>query len=94
MMDGRLSAVFAKLFDTDNHGQILVKQDTHHENFNPEVRFFFKPDGLGVCTMAIEFEDSDKGWDDCDAAFLRFQDEKEAVAMVASIKKQIEMGAV
>lgn len=62
--------MFAKLFDT-KLGQILVKIDTGDDH-PAEVRFFFEPEGLGVCSLAIGFtgngEDS-KAWGDAEKAF-------------------------
>lgn len=52
---------FAKLFETEEHGQILVKIASNDKG--PEVRFYYKPEGLGVCSIALEFEDIDGGWD-------------------------------
>jgi hypothetical protein len=59
---------FCKLFDTER-GQILVKMDGHYESGNPEVRFYAAPPGLGVCSIAAGYEDSDAGWDRAEAFF-------------------------
>lgn len=61
--------MFAKIFDSSKYGQILVKQDTDPDDGKPEVRFYVKPDGLGVCSGAIGFKDSDAGWELCDKEF-------------------------
>lgn len=54
---------FAKLFGTDAQ-QILVKLDHSNEMDAPEVRFFFQPPNLGVCSVAIKWDDnSDASWD-------------------------------
>lgn len=53
--------MFAKLYET-NFGQILVKADTD-EDGRPEVRFYFEPDGFGICNQAASFHDNDEGWD-------------------------------
>jgi len=50
--------MFAKLFETKKYGQILVKID---DDDGPEVRYYFEPKGLGVCSMALSFTDDDKG---------------------------------
>lgn len=65
---------FAKLWGTGN-GQVLVKIDTGPEGA-PEVRFFCQPPGLGVCSFAIGFEDSDDGWDKAEAAFESMNEER------------------
>lgn len=58
------TGVYAKSFYTDK-GQILVKidQGTSHNNDNTgdEVRFYLKPEGLGVCSTAVNFSDTDDG---------------------------------
>lgn len=58
---------FAKLWG-DGKDQVLMKIDTSEE-CAPEVRFYCEPPGLGVCSFAIGFEDSDAGWDKAEAAF-------------------------
>ncbi|MXS82257.1 hypothetical protein [Nitrosomonas oligotropha] len=59
--------MFAKLFET-GVGQILVKKDSGKEG--PEVRFYFQPEGLGVCSVALDgFGDDENGWDAVDKAF-------------------------
>jgi len=52
--------MFAKLYGADKD-QVLVKMDTNEE-CEPEVRVFVKPEGLGVCSIAVSFKDSDAGW--------------------------------
>ena len=60
--------MFAKLYGTDAD-QVLVKLDAG-ENGNPEVRTYFKPDGLGVCSIAAEREDdSGASWDKAEKMF-------------------------
>lgn len=59
--------MFAKLFETEL-GQVLVKIDSGDEG--PELRVFFKPDGLGVCSVVLTgYKDDDKGWDAAEKAF-------------------------
>ena len=59
---------FAKLFNTEKYGQIVVIQQGS-DDAGGEIRFFFQPAGLGVCSLAMSFKDSDAGWDACDRAF-------------------------
>ena len=67
--------MFAKLFGTDKD-QILVKLDTNDDG-NPEIRFYFEPEGLGVCSIASSWkDDSDKSWDKAEAAFALIDEEK------------------
>jgi len=48
---------FAKLYETEV-GQIVAIKQLDDEN-NPEIRFYFKPPGLGVCSTAMTFGDGD-----------------------------------
>ena len=77
--------MFAKLYETAGHGQILVKMDSGDEG--PEIRFFFQPENLGVCSVAIGYEDDDEGWDKAEDAFSNIVDETFSVDLVASTKK-------
>jgi hypothetical protein len=64
--------MFAKLYETEI-GQVLVKKDEGDEG--PEVRFFFTHEGFGVCSVAIEFSDDEAGWEKCDIAFEKVDEE-------------------
>lgn len=68
--------MFAKLYETEETGQVLVKLDDGEKG--PEIRYYFVPEGLGVCTMALEFTDDDKGtaWDKADTAFEKVNEEQ------------------
>jgi hypothetical protein len=60
---------FTKVFDNDRYGQIVMmrKQD---DQGAPEIRFFFHPEGFGVCSFAIGYDAEDpKCWDKTDATF-------------------------
>lgn len=59
---------FAKIFESKKVGQILVKMDVDEES-RPEVRYYFQPKDLGVCSMAFSFSDDDAGHDLAEAAF-------------------------
>lgn len=80
--------MFAKLFNTDL-GQILIKIDDGGEG--PEVRYFFEPSGLGVCSVALEFTDDDEGkaWDKAEHAFNN-TDESVAISMVKRVIPEIQ----
>lgn len=64
--------MFAKLYGTDND-QILVKLDEGESG--PEVRFYFQPEGMGVCSVATGFADTDAGWDKAEEAFKNMTEE-------------------
>lgn len=68
---------FAKLFDVDGIGQILVMQDTNDDG-NPAVKVFFKPQDFGVCCVALGFTDDDEGWEKCDRSFEKMDAEMAA----------------
>lgn len=49
---------FAKIYENDRLGQVIImKKQT--EIGAPELRFFFQPDGFGVCEFSIGFNDQD-----------------------------------
>jgi len=64
-----MTTPFAKLFETEEYGQILVKLDASPDEHEPEVRFYVNPPGLGVCSFAAGYPDSDEGWDAAQACF-------------------------
>lgn len=81
---------FAKLFEFDDIGQVLVKLDSGEDG--PEVRFYFHPEGFGVCSMAVNFKgDEDAQWDAAEAAF-ELVDAAKAESMVAETLKSIPRG--
>lgn len=62
---------FAKLFESETYGQIAVIKQTNDDG-DPEIRFYFQPPGLGVCSNALSFGDGnedesfdlqDKAWE-------------------------------
>ena len=82
--------MFAKLYETEI-GQILVKQDTGEES-QPEVRFFFEPKHLGVCSAALHFEDDDNGWDKAGKIFEKV-DEEQAISFVKGFMEQLDISS-
>ena len=80
--------MFAKLYETEEDGQVLVKVQEGEEG--PEVRYYFVPEGLGVCSMALEFKDDKKGtaWEKADAYFDKI-DEESAIQMAKSMMLEI-----
>ena len=81
--------MFAKIFDTEEHGQILVKKDSDTAG-DPEIRTFFIPEELGVCSVALGFPDTEAGWSSLDKAFESV-DEKWAAKHVAGVKKELDL---
>jgi len=62
---------FAKIFDSEKHGQLLLKEDVSEEG-NPELRLYFQINGESVCSVALHFKDNEDGWKRADAAFAEF----------------------
>lgn len=61
---------FAKLFQYDDIGQVLVVIDqSEGEKSGPEVRFSFTAPGLGVCSIKFNFPDTEEGWDKAEECF-------------------------
>jgi len=78
--------MFAKIFESEIHGQLLVKIDSGDDG--PEVRTFFQPKNLGVCSLAVGFKDTDSGWDSAEELFSRVSC-SDAEGTVAIAKKQL-----
>ena len=72
--------MFAKLFEHEKHGQLLVKMDMDQEG-SPEIRTFFEPEGFGVCSIAIGFPDTDEGWDGAETLFQAYGIEQAVVTV-------------
>ena len=70
--------MFCKLFETEKHGQILVKLDEGTGDSIAEVRFYVEPPNLGVCSFAAGFDNEDDAWDKAEAMFEKI-DETEAI---------------
>ena len=81
---------FAKLFEDDSCGQILVMLDS---NYGPEIKIFFKPKGLGVCSLKMSgYTDDDEGWEIAEKSFEKM-DSKEMIELVKETMKQITKAA-
>jgi hypothetical protein len=77
---------FAKLFGEGDE-QILVMLQSDDEG-KPEIRTFFQPPDLGVCSIAIAFDDSDRGWALAEEGF-RKMDEPKARTMTNKVRKEL-----
>jgi len=60
---------FAKIFQSEEFGQLCCIADTENEQYHPAVRVLFKPKQLGVCAVALIFSDTDEGYDQQESAF-------------------------
>lgn len=77
---------FAKLFENEEIGQVLVKMG-ETEDGRPEIKTYFVPEGLGVSSMSLEFQDG--AWDAADAAFEAVDEEK-TLAAVRNVIAELE----
>lgn len=59
--------MFAKLYEFEDIGQVLVKVDQSDDGC--EVKVYFEPEGLGVCSAAINFPDTDTGHENAQRCF-------------------------
>lgn len=83
--------MFAKLFNT-KAGQILVKKDSEEDG--PEIRIYFEPNGLGICSISFNWSKDDEmtAWDKVDRTF-EMLDEAKCVALVnKTINEMAEAG--
>ena len=80
---------FAKLYETKELGQILVKLDQNEESL-PEIRYFFEPENLGVCSMAISFKDSETAWDNAEKVF-DLMNEGKAIEAVRKVLDEMNL---
>ncbi|EOH9027157.1 hypothetical protein [Pseudomonas aeruginosa] len=79
---------FAKLFEFEDLGQVLVMLDRGDDG--PEVRLYFKPDGLGVCSVACSSfpGGEDEQWDHAEKGFATV-DSEGAHKLVAEAMKVV-----
>ncbi|MGK8912292.1 hypothetical protein ACRS9D_31270 [Pseudomonas aeruginosa] len=79
---------FAKLFEFEDLGQVLVMLDRGDDG--PEVRLYFKPDGLGVCSVACSNfpGDEDEQWEYAEKGLATVEPE-EAHDLVAEAMKVV-----
>lgn len=75
--------MFAKLYETKEYGQVLVKIDRGDDG-DPEVRTYFQPVSLGVCSLAITFDDTDGGWGRAEKMFDNMTEES-AKSMIRDV---------
>lgn len=79
---------FAKLYESQTLGQIVVMKDSNDEG-DPSIKFFFQPEGFGVCCFLLNFTavDEDAAWAKCDKAF----DKVDAEMTFELVRKQAAM---
>lgn len=55
-MDDEIDAVFVKLIETDEYGQIVAIRDT--DTGQPAIKFFVRPKGWGTCQAVMRWRDN------------------------------------
>ncbi|MCM2317846.1 MAG: hypothetical protein NDI93_00775 [Pseudomonas sp.] len=73
---------FAKLFDADGIGQILVVKR------RGELAITFRMPNDSICDIKLGYLDNDDGWDQLDAAF----DQVDVLTAASLAREQIEAG--
>ena len=73
---------FAKLYEHDKIGQILVMKSTNEDEY-PMLKFIMLHEGVEV-SAGPSYEDSDAGWDLLDLAF-NLVDEENAVEFASGV---------
>jgi hypothetical protein len=59
---------FARVFEVARYGQIVMLKQQNQEGA-PELRFFCQPEGYGVCSFAIGWNDDDNAESKLNHAF-------------------------
>jgi hypothetical protein len=73
--------MFAKLYETTEHGQILVMLDST-EDGEPIIKYCCQPAGLGICyAQSPPFENSERGWFIAEQTF-KDETKKSAIELV------------
>lgn len=65
----------AKLFETEEYGQIVLFKDTD-DNHCPCITLIVFPDGLGSCSMNLSSPDTDSGYETRDKLMDKITIEK------------------
>lgn len=84
-----MSKQFCKLFESDELGQVLVMLDTDTDECKPYVIFYCNPEGFGVCSKAVKFEDSKEGFDNAKEFFDSVTEER-ALSVVQTFIKHLD----
>lgn len=82
---------FAKLYDSDEHGQIVVLMRQGDEG-EPEVQFISRPsERMGVSSVSLTYDDTDEGWDKCQKAFENVNKERAEGSVEAMLSQMQRM---
>jgi len=80
--------MFSKIFETQEHGQILVKADQTDTEV-PEIRFFFRNDQQQITSTAVLFDKTSAGCMQRDQSFAEIQ--KLAASSIVE-KSKLQLG--
>lgn len=80
---------FAKVFHSNDIGQVVVMLIECDDDDEPSIKFYFEPEGLGVCNVDLNFKDSDEGLQKAKKAF-RELDVGRVEEFVGNILSQLE----
>jgi len=80
--------IFAKIYESTEIGQILIKLDSHGETGLPEVRLYFTSPGVGVCSVALGFKEGQE--DKAEKAFKSIT-LNNAIKIVSDIYEKINL---
>ena len=81
--------MFAKIYEFDDIGQVLVKHANTDDGY--EVKVYCEPKGFGICSMALNFPDTDTGFKNsnkCFSAVTSHHAEKTARDIMAQLSKE------
>lgn len=74
-----------KIFDSEQHGQIAAQR--RQSDNGPEVRFYWQPEGLGLCEFAIECTDTAEGNHHCNEIFDQL-DQEQAAQIISGVEDE------
>lgn len=74
----------AKIFNTKEHGQLCAIRSSENLQLRPEIRVFCEPNGFGVCSSALLYDDTEEGWDTQEEVFKNLTEEQ-AIAIASPI---------
>ena len=60
---------FAKLYELDHFGQVLLLLDQNEQTGHPELRWMAQPPGCGVCSYNVHLVHTEDGQHAAQAAF-------------------------
>lgn len=82
--------MFAKIFGTPKDQILVLKQEVWESDDKAgEIRVFIQPYGLGVCSLAMRFSDTEQGWENREYCFRNFTEDV-AQSFANMIREEID----